>query len=81
MGELTAAEQAAAKANWALMDEDMRAFVVALVKAGLMDGRAGLAQCRVAVLPDHLPESGGVVPCIETAAERQAKAKSRKALW
>lgn len=80
MVALSDAKQADAKRNWALMDADMREFVTEMVKAGLMDGRAGLAECRVAVLPDRLPKDPNAVrPCIVTAAERKALAsiKSR----
>lgn len=73
MAVLSDAEQVAAKRNWALMDADMRKFVTELVARGLMDGRAGLAASRVAVLPDRLPRDPGAVrPCIVTAAERKA---------
>jgi len=57
------------------MDEDMRAFVVALVDVGLMDGRSGLAKCRVAVFPDRLEWKEGVQPYIETKEERAIRAR------
>jgi hypothetical protein len=67
-----------AKEVWKLMDEDMRAFVKSLVDVGLMDGRAGLAKCRVAVFPDRLEWEKGVQPCIETKEERAIKARGAR---
>lgn len=70
-------ENERAKKIWGLMDEDMREFVKALVDLGMMDGRAGLACCKVAVLPDQLPVSNGVVPYVPTQAERMAGQKRK----
>lgn len=59
-----------AREVWNVMDGDMREFVSALVELGLVDGRAGLAKTRVAVLPEKLVMPDGVQPCIVTKAER-----------
>lgn len=75
---LTPEENAAALANWQRMDADMRAFVVALEQAGMIDGRHALANARVAVAPDELPKGEGVAPCVESAAERAAIEEIRR---
>jgi len=67
-----------AKEVWEKMDVEMRGFVVELVKAGLMDGRAGLAQSRVAVMPDRLEWDEGVLPCIETKEERAIRSRGAR---
>lgn len=69
---LTSEENAAAKANWARMPEDMRAFVVALEAAGMIDGRRALAVARVAIAPEALPSDDGVQPCLPSREERAA---------
>lgn len=75
--ELSEDDQARARENWRKMTPDMREFVSGLVERGMMEGRQGLAYSRVAVFPDRLPDSGGVVPYIETRAEREALAEIR----
>lgn len=75
----------AGRRNWALMPDDMRELFAAFVEAGLtnnipaspLDGRRALANARVAIYPDRLPDFGGVVPCIDTRAEREAIAALR----
>lgn len=78
MNELTADENAAAVANWRLMDADMREFVVGLEQAGMIDGRLALANAVVVLAPDRLPVGDGVQPCIPTRAEREAIEEIRK---
>lgn len=65
-------ENALARANWARMPEDMRAFVIALEEAGMIDGRRALAVARVAIEPDTLPSDDGVLPCLPSREERAA---------
>lgn len=78
-GKISQEDIAAGRRNWQLMPADMREFFTALVEAGLMsnvppsqlDGRHALANVRVAIFPDKLPDSGGVIPNIPTRAERE----------
>lgn len=77
---LSAEDIEAGRRNWALMPDDMRELFAAFVEAGLtnnipaspLDGRRALANARVAIYPARLPDLGGVVPCIDTRAEREA---------
>ncbi|KAF7597749.1 MAG: hypothetical protein CGU28_16870 [Candidatus Dactylopiibacterium carminicum] len=69
---ITPEESRRAREIWAQMDQDMREFVTALVDLGLVEGRRGLAQARIAIHPDRLDTSDGVTPNIPTREEREA---------
>jgi hypothetical protein len=66
---LSEEEQTRARENWARMTPDVREVVTELVRLGMMDGRRGLARCRVAVAPERLPPLEGAVPYSGTGRE------------
>ncbi|MDQ7990168.1 MAG: hypothetical protein REI09_11100 [Candidatus Dactylopiibacterium sp.] len=74
---ITPEENEAARRNWARMDADMREFVSALVSAGMVEGRRGLALAEVAVAPERLPSGDGVRPCVPMTVEHAAAKRGK----
>ncbi|MFT4171771.1 MAG: hypothetical protein QM639_04375 [Rhodocyclaceae bacterium] len=85
--ELTADENERARQVWAQMPADMREFVAQCVALGMIEGRRGLAQCKVApvgALPG--PDRSTVVSLAEieilsVEERKQRDAKCKHLAW
>lgn len=80
--ELTEQENERAKAVWSAMTLDMREFVTGLVGHGMIDGRRGLAQCKVGPagsLPSSDPATTVTLADVEILSTDERKARNERA--